>query len=232
VAFAANSGVLLYETDLVAQAIAAAVTSGYTNQVHAVGVGAGRELPALRGLLPLATIHAWDVAEPMVQACAAFIQDQGLTNLSVGQADIADLGNHRPQADLVVLLNAILCYVTSKNDHKRALSAVHSLLRPGGTIAAVVHQRNGRPDWALWFAARSLLSAMSVVDGDAGDRRISHGSSTMLFHHFTPKELAVLLSNAGFEQVRICSLRNWSRRTGHGIPLQSPNPLLITAVRS
>ncbi|MEX0768737.1 MAG: class I SAM-dependent methyltransferase [Microthrixaceae bacterium] len=231
-AFSANTKVLIYERDLMTRGIAAAAVSGVTQEVHAVGVGAGRELPAIRALLPVAKIHAWDVAEPMVQACEALIQAQGMTNLSVGQADITELGKHRPHADLVVLLNAVLCYVTSLKEQLCAFEALHSLLRPGGTIAAVVHQRNGRPDWALWFAARSLLSACSLVKGSAGDRKISHGNSTMLFHHFTLKEVGSLLSTVGFEQVSMSSLRQWSKSSGHKIPLNSPNPLLVTAVRS
>ena len=231
-AFSVNSQVLLYETALIGEAITAAAISGEVQQVHAVGVGTGRELPAIRLQLPEAKISAWDVADPMVEACSKFIQAQGLTNVSVGQANIVDLGGLSPQADVVILLNAILCYVNTPQDRRRALEALQQLLRPGGTIAAVVHQPNGRIDWATWFGLRSLLARISLVEGGSGDRRISHGNSTMLFHHYTPSELHRLLSGAGFEQIQIRSLRAWSRETGHKIPLRSPNPLMVTAVRS
>ena len=231
-AFSQNSKVLPYETDLLAEAIAGAVATGEVKEVHAVGVGTGRELPAVRALLAEAKISAWDVSEPMVRACAAFIQERGLTNITIGQADIVDLGSQVHKADLVVLLNAILCYVNTQQDRCRALLALHGLLRPGGTIAVVVHQPNSRPDWALWFGIRSMLCSLSLAEGSSGDRRISHGESTMLFHHFRPNELRRLLTDSGFEQIRIRSLRAWSRETGHRIPLRSPNPLMITAVRS
>ncbi|CAB4530709.1 unannotated protein [freshwater metagenome] len=231
-AFSKNSDVLLYESDLIAEAIAAASTTGEVKEVHAVGVGTGRELPAVRALLPEAKISAWDVSEPMVQACSAFVQDQGLTNISVGQADIVDLSSHGTNADLVVLLNAILCYVNTPQDRRRALLALHGLLRSGGTIAVVVHQPNSRPDWAMWFGFRSLLCRLSLAEGSSGDRRISHGDSTMSFHHFRPTELRRLLTESGFEHIRIRSLRTWSRETGHRIPWRSPNPLMVTAVRS
>ncbi|MEI7886856.1 MAG: class I SAM-dependent methyltransferase [Actinomycetes bacterium] len=230
-AFSSNSEVLLYEIDLIIQAAALAERTGEIQFVHAIGVGAGRELPTIRRLLPDAQIAAWDVAEPMVLACTKFIEEQGLTNMSVAQADISDLGSQSAQADLAVMLNAIFCYVNTTEDRELALNSLHRLLRPGGTIAAVVHQRNGRADWAIWFGLRSLLTRVAAVAGAPGDRRISHGNSAMLFHHFRPNELRSLLSSAGFDHIEIRSLRAWSRETGHRIPLRSPNPLMVVAVR-
>jgi len=95
----------------------------------------------------------------------------------------------------------------------------------------VVHQRNGRPDWATFFALRALAARVGLTDGRAGDRRIRHDSRTMLFHHYTPAELRRLLGAGGFDDVRVRSLRSWARASGHRIPWRSPNPLLVVAAR-
>jgi SAM-dependent methyltransferase len=230
-AFSATTAALPYELDLIGSAAAQAARTAPVEQVHVVGVGAGRELLAVRGLLPDAHVHGWDISDHMVQACAAFIEDRALEDMTVARADVVELTADDGPADVVVLVNAVLCYLDTAEARRRAFAALFDLVRPGGALAIVVHQRNGRPDWSAWFAARGVLGAIGLVDGGAGDRRIRHGGHQMRFHHYTPRELSGALRTAGFDDVDVESLRAWARRTGHRIPLRSPNPLMVTAIR-
>lgn len=230
-AFPAGGAPLAYELDLIGSAAARAARTGPTTRVHVVGVGAGRELLAVRELLPEAHVHGWDISEQMVAACASFIRTEGLEHMSVACADVVELTAADGPADVVVLVNAVLCYLDTPEARQRAWTALFELVRPGGTLAIVVHQRNGRPDWSVWFAARGAGAALGLADGGGGDRRIHHDGHRMRFHHFTPAELSRGLHAAGFDEVGVESLRRWARRTGHRIPLRSPNPLLVTARR-
>lgn len=228
-AFPATTGALAYETALLVEAAALAATTGPLRSIHVIGVGTGRELAGTRAAIPAVPIRAWDISEPMVEACRRHVVDQGLTDVDVGCRDLTELTAADGPADVVVLLNAVLCYLGDTDTRQQAAVALRALLRPGGTLAAVVHQPNGRPDWATWFAARGLLARLGLLPGGPGDRRIEHGEASMLFHHYRPAELVEMLGAAGMDDVRVQSLRSWARRTGHRIPRRSPNPLLILA---
>ena len=199
--------------------------------MRVVGVGTGRELVAVRGILPDASIVAFDISEPMVEACKAFVASADLGDVHVELKDMLDLAESDGPADLIVLVNAVLCYVSGSADRARVFRGLCSVLRAGGSVAIVVHQRNGRPDWSTWFALRSIATRLRLAEGDAGDRRITHDRRSMLFHHFTRRELRRQMSQAGFTDVSITSLRSWARSTGNRIPLDSPNPLLISGRR-
>ncbi len=226
-AFSGSPGALAYETALIATSAELAATSGPVDDVRVVGVGTGRELVAVREILPDARILAYDISEPMVAACRAFVASTGLGAVDVELKDVVDLTESDGPTDLIVLVNAVLCYVAAK-DRVRAIHGLSSVLRTGGSVAMVVHQRNGRPDWSAWFALRYVATRLRLAEGDAGDRRISHDRASMLFHHFTRRELRRLMSQAGFTDVAITTLRSWARSTGHRIPLGSPNPLLVS----
>lgn len=228
-AFPAGTGALAYETALLGDAAELAARTGPLRSVHVIGVGTGRELIGTRDAIPDVPIVAWDISEPMVAACRQHVADQGWGDVTVRCGDVTELTAADGPADVVVLLNAVLCYLVDADSRRSAAAALRSLLRPGGTVAAVVHQPNGRPDWATWFAARAALCRLGVLPGSGGDRRIVHGDASMLFHHYRPGEVVDLFSDAGLDEVRVRSLRSWARATRHRIPAASPNPLLVLA---
>lgn len=228
-AFPVATGPLAYESALLRDAAGLAASTGPLRSVHVIGVGAGRELEGTRDAIPGVPIRAWDISEPMVDACRRHVAERGLTDVTVECRDITELTAGDGPADVVVLLNAVLCYLGDPATRRDAAAAVRLLMRPGGTLAAVVHQPNGRPDWAAWFAARGVLTRVGLLDGGPGDRRIRHGDASMLFHHYRPREMVGWLTAAGMPDVRVRSLRSWARATGHHIPVRSPNPLLVLA---
>ncbi len=229
--FEHNADVLPFETDLLASAAATASRTGPVQRVRVIGVGAGRELQAVRDVAPDAVIEASDISAPMIDACRRHVERAGLERIELATAALADLTPDAGRADLVVAINAVLCYLTTPQERERGAAALADLVRPGGTLAVVVQQRNGRPDWAVFFGLRALATRAGLAPGAPGDRRNDDGDAALLVHHYRPSELRALLHQAGFTDVQIVSLRAWGRRHGHRIRRRSPNPLLLTAVR-
>lgn len=221
---------LLYEEHAIADAATRARRSGDLHDVHVLGVGGGRELGAIRTLTAASHVYAWDISQPMVDACRAHVRSQEWPDVEVGRCAVADLA--RPDgvaADVVIALGAVLGYGTTPEERRRSCSVLAALLRPGGALAAVVQQRHGRPDWSLYFALRAVRERTPWRGDGDGNRRSRHGDSSVLFHHFGAEELEDLLRSAGFTEVDVRSLRSWGRANGVRIPLRSPNPLIVTA---
>lgn len=227
--FPADVGALPYEIDLVRSAATVSARAGVVADVHVIGVGTGRELSGTRAAIPDTALTAWDISEQMVDACRDYITRTGMDNVVVRCKDLTRLSAEDGPADVAVLLNAVLCYLSTPDERESAFAALRRLVRPGGSICAVVHQPNGRPDWAAWFAARRAMTRMGMAQGAPGDRLITHGGRSMLFHHYRPSEITGLLRLNGFDAVNVRSLRSWARSTGKRIPVKSPNPLLVIA---
>ena len=223
--------VLSYEQAIIDRACRLAEESGPLRRVHVVGVGAGRELAAVRSAAPEARILAWDVSPTMVEAARSYVDDARLEGVEVDSSDVADLSRSAGAADVVIAINAVLSYLTTPDHRHRSASAVFELLRAGGSLAVVVQQRNGRADWALWFALRSLATRLGLAPGGAGDRFNGQGRTRLLVHHYSKRELAQLFRAVGFADLHVQSLRQWSRGEGTRVPLRSPNPLMLLGRR-
>lgn len=227
-----NQTLLRYEEDLVRTAAGRATASGPVDRIHVMGVGGGRELPAVRAVAPEAEVFAWDISPAMVDRCRTFVDRAGLDGVHVEVGDLTDLEPAGTPADLVIGINAVCCYLTSRDARRRGATTMADLLRPGGAVAIVVQQRNGRPDWATWFALRALVARLGLAPGEPGDRVNGHGEDSLLVHHYGRGELRQMFTAAGFDTIHIESLRHWGRRAQEPVPLRSPNPLLMTAVRA
>lgn len=227
--YSSQQDALRYEIDLIETVTSEAASSQHVRLVHVIGVGGGRELRAIRDAAPDADIRAWDISSSMVEACRNTVRTQGLERIVVEQADVGDMSEAEPGADTVIALGAVLGYSTPSEQRESNFVKLRSLLRTHGTIAIVVQQRWGRPDWAAWLTVRSALAALGVVKGGPGDRLSRHGGEGILFHHYSRRELRRLCSAAGLENVRVESLRQWGRRQHLRVPLGSPNPLLVSA---
>ena len=220
-----------YEDLLLADAVSLAGAPDAIRTVHVLGVGAGRELPAVRRAAPTARILAWDVAPGMVEACRRNLDGAGLGEVEVAARAAGDLAPDDGRAQLVVGLNAVLGYVVPAAERRRTVAALAAVLEPGGVLAAVVQQRRGRPDWAAWFLAHDALAAAHLIGSAPGDRWIGDDGPTVAHHHYTRRELVDLLAGAGIEPTRVGSLRRFVGPHGIRPPLRSPNPLVALAVR-
>ena len=185
----------------------------------------------MRAAAPDAVIAAWDVSPTMVEAARSRVAADGLDGVEVGCADVADLLPDKGAADAVIAINAVLSYLVTADHRRRSVRATFGLLRPGGALAAVVQQRNGRADWALWFALRGLAARTRTAHGGPGDRTNVQGDMKLLVHHYSRRELVRTFTGAGFTDLDVLSLRRWARGHGDRVPLRSPNPLMLTARR-
>jgi hypothetical protein len=66
----------------------------------------------------------------------------------------------------------------------------------------------------------------------AGNRPSRHGDATVLFHHFTRRELTASLERASFSDLDVRSLRQWAKQHRLRLPRTSPNPLIAVATSS
>ena len=220
-----------YEELLLREAVELAGGPAVVETVHVLGVGTGRELPAVRRAAPGARLLAWDIAPAMVAACRHNLDGTALADIAVGVSAAGDLTPAHGRAQLVVACNAVLGYVVPATERRRTLAALADVLVPGGVLMGVVQQRRCLPDWAAWFAAHDALAAARLVGSDTGDRWIGEGGATVAHHHFTRRELVALLAGADLHPEVLTSLRRYLGPYGRRPPGRSPNPLVTLAVR-
>ena len=226
-------GALDYERDAVEDAVARARRTGPVRTVHVLGIGAGRELPAIRELVGSAKIVGWDISAPMVEACRSLVEREGIDDVELHQGDLLDVARVGDEpADVLIALGAVLGYLSDPPDREAATDALRRLARTGAGLAAVVQQRAGRPDWATWFALRSVAQVITRRGPGHGNRRSWHADQSTRFHHYTRRELAQLTARHSFTDVEIRSLRQWARGRSDRLPLRSPNPLILNATAS
>jgi SAM-dependent methyltransferase len=155
------------------------------------------------------------------------------------QANLVELDGLRDEAfDYAACLFSTLGMVTGANERRRAIGHVYRLLRPGGRFVLHVHNRwfnfwdrQGR----RWLAADVLKS--TIGSADVGDRPmpVHQGIGGLSLHHFTLREAARLLRQAGFRlrEVRHVGLRGdgrlpwpgwfgWLRAYGYLIAAERP----------
>jgi SAM-dependent methyltransferase len=221
-----------YERRLLGEAVQAAGGPHAVQLVHVVGAGTGRELAAVRAAAPTAALRAWDLSEPMVHRCREHLATAGLGDVEVAVRAASGLGPDDGPAQLVVAVGGVVGCIVPGDERRRSIAALASTLAPGGAMALVAQQRRGRPDWALWFAARDVLVAPWRRGEEPGDRRSGYGGTAGLHHHVTRRELRSLLTDAGLEVLQLESLRRYAARDGMRIPRTSPNPLVALARRA
>ncbi|MEZ5321865.1 MAG: class I SAM-dependent methyltransferase [Microthrixaceae bacterium] len=219
-----------YEARGLRDCVALAGGTSAVRRVGIVGIGAGRELPEIHAALPDAEIVGWDISEPMVDACRRRIADRSLDRCSAERGDVAELRDGGP-FDMLVAFNAALCYPQPAGRRAAAFANTAHLLRPGGVLMAVLQQRNARPDWALWFAARRAIRRIGLLRVDPDDHLSVLDGTAVPVHHYSPGELRRMAAEAGYAEVRIESIRAMGRRLGFAVPWRSPNPVVMTAIR-
>jgi S-adenosylmethionine-dependent methyltransferase len=147
--------------------------------------------------------HRVVVVDPSPDALATLARradESGVADLVTGhQGDLDDLPDlpDLPEAD-VVLCHGVLEIV---EDPAAALVALAGVLRPGGTLSLLVHQRHAavvaRAMAGHFGQARALLDSSAL----GSDRDVSP------HHRFTADEIASVLDGAGFDTVSMHAVR-------------------------
>lgn len=199
--------------------------------LYDIGCGPGREIPMLHARFPTAAFVACDIAPSMIRACKAnLVRWRVAADVDLRTCSASELEVGPKRAQLVLLLNNVLTYVTPAEERQRTMVSLRSVLEPGGVIAGVVHHRWGRPLKSCYFALQTLRSWVGPFRQECGDRVGGHADVRMRFHYFTQREVRRLLTETGFCSIWVTSLRSFSSQREIRYPLwRGDNNLLFTA---
>jgi ubiquinone/menaquinone biosynthesis C-methylase UbiE len=140
------------------------------HRVLDVATGRGAVLfPAADKVGPDGQVTGIDIAEGMVQRTAAAIAERGLRNARVVTMDAEALAFEASSFDHVLCSFAVFFFP----DRQRALSEMHRVLRPGGSIG-FAFSRDTDPRWR-WYEERlrelGVLDALPRPPADGNIRR-------------------------------------------------------------
>ena len=151
------------------------------------GCGVGAQTVTLAARSPEARITSVDVSAESVAAARARVEQAGLTNVELSQADIFDLPFDAQSFDHV-----FVCFVLEHLSHPvDALATLKGLVRPGGSVTVIEGDHGSayfHPDSA---AARAAIDCqVQLQAGAGGDALIG-------------RQVYPLMVRAGLEDVRV-----------------------------
>jgi SAM-dependent methyltransferase len=159
--------------------------AGHT--VLEAGCGTGAQTVPLARNSPQARITSVDVSELSLAQAGMALRAEGLSNVTLQQADIFDLPFAPGSFDHV-----FVCFVLEHLSRPvEALSALRKVLKAGGTITVIEGDHGSayfHPESAL--ARRAIMSQVELQARAGGNALIG-------------RELFPLLSKAGFKQVHV-----------------------------
>lgn len=157
------------------------------SEVLEAGCGVGAQTVTLARQSPEALITSIDVSATSVAAAARRVEEAGLTNVTVQQADILDLPFAAGSFDHV-----FVCFVL---EHLRrpveALRILQGLLRPGGTITVIEGDHGSAYFHPASAAAQAAIQCQVDLQREAGGNAL------------IGREVYPLLVQAGFEDVHV-----------------------------
>jgi protein-L-isoaspartate O-methyltransferase len=157
------------------------------SRVLEAGCGVGAQTVTLAANSPGAQVVSIDVSPESVLQARAAVAAAGLTNVTVSQADIFDLG-FEPRSFDHVFVCFVLEHLAQPVD---ALVVLRGLLRPGGTMTVIEGDHGSayfHPDNA---AARAAIQCQIDLQQQAGGNAL------------IGRQLFPLLTAAGFDDVSI-----------------------------
>lgn len=202
---------------------------GEVRLIHVVGCGPGREVPMVRSAFSDARIVASDISRAMTEACARNLARWSATDqVEVRCAEARTLRHDGRRAELVVMLNSVLTYVTPRADRGDTLATLHGLLAPGGLLVGTVQHRWGAPAKSAYFALRRVLHALGIVRREAGERTVRLDGLRRRLYYFTPAEIRQALRVAGFQPMLVQPLRRLAGARGMPYRWRGDNNLVFT----
>ena len=176
---------------------AKALASTKAKLIHVVGCGPGRELPFIADTFPDARIIASDIASGMIDACNENLRKWGsYSNIELRCTPASLLSPSDGEADVILALNNVLTYITPESERRKTFLAFRSILRRGGILGGVVHNRWGAPGKSGYFALQLIGNALRLTSQPLGD--CIGRSSGIPYHYYTDVELRALLEETQF----------------------------------
>ncbi|HVN65243.1 MAG TPA: methyltransferase domain-containing protein [Methanomicrobiales archaeon] len=151
------------------------------------GCGIGAQTVTLAEKSPGAEITSIDVSDASLREAEARVRAAGFTNVTFRQADIYSL----PFAD-GSFDHVFLCFVLEHlPDPDRALSCLHQMLAPGGTITVIEGDHGSAYFHPDSEAARKAIGCLIALQKEKGGNAL------------IGRELFPLLTRAGFREVSV-----------------------------
>lgn len=169
----------------------------------------------VRSAFSEAHIVASDISRAMTEACASNLVRWGATDrVEVRCAEARTLSHDGRQAELVVMINSVLTYVTPLAERIATLATLHGLLAPGGLLVGTVQHRWGGPAKSTYFALRRVVHALGIIRREAGERTTRLDGLRRRLYYVTHAEIRQALHVAGFQALLVQSLRRLARAKG------------------
>ena len=205
-----------YERELIRRVAADLVERDVpVRRVHVVGCGPGREVPGVCRAFPEAVVVASDIAPRMVEACAENLVAWGIADrVLLRCAGAAELRDEGVPAQVVLVLDNVLTYVTPAAERDETMRAFRALLAPGGVLGGVVHHRWGRLTKSAFFLRQEIADTLGIGREERGDRVARMEGMPVRLHYFTRDEVAALLGCADFGAVEVRSLAELGPEVG------------------
>jgi len=157
------------------------------SMVLEAGCGVGAQTLLLARNSPGAHFVSLDISSESLALASERVSDEGLTNVTFGQADICNLPFRHGTFDHV-----FVCFTLEHiPDPLRALGRLKNVLRPGGTITVI----EGDHGSALFYP--ETRAAHKVIDCLVSLQRQAGGNALI------GRELGHLLADAGFMDITV-----------------------------
>jgi SAM-dependent methyltransferase len=186
--------------------------AGRTHRIVAdLGCGTGPLLPFLAEHFE--RVLAIDFAENMLQR--ARDRCRGFDNIRFVQRSLADLSGISGPVDVAVAVNSLI--MPDLDELERVLTAIHGLLRPGGSFLGIVPAMDGVHYLSMLLLDRARQRGMpqsaarknaaQLGEHELFDFTFSEFRYRGLVQHFwQPFEIPYRLRQVGFEKVRVKKL--------------------------
>ena len=206
--------------------------NGSIKNAKLFGCGTGREIKGILNYLYIDAILATDISENMIKRGVENLKTWNLQNKVV--LKVADATTFSAKADsyqLVTLMNCMLTYVKDRKDRYAIFNTAHSILVPNGVLIGVVHNQVGTPHKTIYFLLRRLFKPF--LKNEPGNRVTGFYGFDVGGYYFTKNDLQQHLSDAGFKNIEIKSLAEYSKEINIKYNrLKGYNNLLFFATKS
>jgi hypothetical protein len=183
----------------------------------------------VRSVFPEAHIVASDISRAMTEACESNLARWGAVDrIEVRCAEARALSHDGRLAELVVMINSVLTYVTPRAERNATLATLHGLLVPGGVLVGTVQHRWGNPAKSTYFALRRVVHALGIARREPGERTTRLDGLRRRLYYFTHAEIRQALRAAGFRPLLVQPLRRLARAKGRHYHWRGDNNLVFS----
>lgn len=184
--------------------------NGKVSNAKIFGCGTAREIYGILKYISIEHITATDIAENMIKKAKENLKEWNLQDkVTLHVADATKFKATENSFELVTFMNCILNYVKDKNNRYTIFKTANDILTSNGVVIGVVHNQVGTPQKTIYFLLRRILKPF--LKNEPGNRITGFKGFKFGAYYFTKKDLHKHLSDAGFTNIDIKSLEEYSK---------------------